>query len=81
MPFDRPPPGQTDRPAGMRHPEMARRTGRIHRSPLSEGSERMTADEMYKAVISNDANYDGLFFMACCLPGFFAGLPVHRKSR
>lgn len=22
----------------------------------------MTADEMYKAVISNDANYDGLFF-------------------
>ena len=29
---------------------------------MNERSENMTADEMYEAVINNDANYDGLFF-------------------
>ena len=31
----------------------------------------MTEDEMYEAVITNDANYDGLFFYAVKSTGIF----------
>lgn len=38
---------------------------------MSERSESMTADEMYEAVINNDANYDGLFFYGVLSTGIF----------